>query len=63
MAAEGVFCGCLIGRIYVEALCDAVASDLNAIGVFRLQRTVLGGGGEEVDDSQRQALARVGLEN
>jgi hypothetical protein len=44
----------------VEALGDAVAGDLDAVGVFGLERAVFERGVEEVDDGEREALARVG---
>jgi hypothetical protein len=44
----------------VEALGDAVAGDLDAVGVFSLESAVLERGVEEINDGERQALARVG---
>jgi hypothetical protein len=44
----------------VEALGDAVAGDLDAVGVLGLESAILEGGVEEIDDGERQALARVG---
>jgi hypothetical protein len=44
----------------VEALRDAVAGDLDAVGVLRLERAVLEGRVEEVDYGKRKALVRVG---
>jgi hypothetical protein len=44
----------------VEALGDAVAGDLDAVGIFRLKRAVLEGVVEEVDYGERKALVRVG---
>jgi hypothetical protein len=44
----------------VEALGDAVAGDLDAVGVFGLESAVFERGVEEVDDGEREALARVG---
>ena len=43
----------------MEAFCDAVAGDLDAVCVFGLESAVLEGGGEEVDDGERQALAGI----
>ena len=44
----------------MEALGDAVAGDLNAVGVLSLESAILEGGVEEINDGERQALARVG---
>jgi len=43
----------------VEAFGDAVLGDLDAVRVFGLQGAVFEGGGEEVDDGEREALAGV----
>jgi hypothetical protein len=44
----------------VEALGDAVAGDLDAVGVLGLECAVLEGRVEEIDYGERQALVRVG---
>jgi hypothetical protein len=44
----------------VEALCDAVAGDLDAVGVLGLECAILEGVVEEVDYGERKALVRVG---
>jgi hypothetical protein len=44
----------------VEALGDAVAGDLDAVGVLGLESAILERSVEEIDDGERQALARVG---
>jgi len=43
----------------MEALGDAVGSDLDAVGVFGLEGAVLKGGGEEVDYGEGETLARI----
>jgi len=44
----------------VEALGDAVAGDLDAVGVLRLECAILEGVVEEVDYGERKTLVRVG---
>ena len=44
----------------MEAFCYAVRRDLDGISVFGLEGAVFEGGGEEVNNRQRQALAGVG---
>jgi hypothetical protein len=44
----------------VEALGDAVAGDLDAVGVLGLKSAILERSVEEINDGERQALARVG---
>jgi hypothetical protein len=45
----------------VEAFCDAVTCDLDAVGVFGLEGAVFERGLEEVDDGEGKALAGVGV--
>jgi hypothetical protein len=44
----------------VEALGDAVAGDLDAVGVLGLERAILERVVEKVDYGERKALVRVG---
>ena len=44
----------------MEALGNAVAGDLDAVGIFGLEGAVFERGVEEVNDGERQALAGVG---
>lgn len=60
MAAGGIFEGGLVRGVDVEAFGDAVGCDFDRVGVFGLQGAVFEGGGEEVDDGEREALAGVG---
>jgi len=60
LAAEGFVGGGGVGGVDVEAFGDAVGGDFDAVGVFGLEGAVFEGGGEEVDDGQREALAGVG---
>lgn len=44
----------------MEAFGDAVARDLDGVCIFGGNRAVFEAGGEEVDDGEGEALARVG---
>lgn len=44
----------------MEGFGDAVLGDFDVVGVFGLEGAVFEGGGEEVVDGEREALAGVG---